>query len=177
MLLDKPVLQPTTTRGHRCRWIGAPKVAGSSSVSHPLRSRIRTRKTDQRLDWQRGAGTFLRHVLQHLDLVFSTVGHTGYELSDQILRQCSDEEIEVHSRQSRASALGRCMAFSSSPLTVPTWFWRVTSHSAEPSRRSMALITRRRHRRCCRLPSAGGPIVALRSSTSSRWSRKSSLRW
>ncbi len=27
--------------------------------------------------------------------MFSTLGHTGYELSDQILRQCSDEEIEA----------------------------------------------------------------------------------
>jgi DNA-3-methyladenine glycosylase II len=34
-------------------------------------------------------------VLQQLDLVFSTVGQTGYELSYQILRQCSDEEIEA----------------------------------------------------------------------------------
>jgi hypothetical protein len=68
---------------------------GKAQKGNPLRSRIRTRKTDQRLDWQRGAGYFLRHVLQHLDLVFSTVGHTGYELSDQILRQCSDEELEA----------------------------------------------------------------------------------
>jgi hypothetical protein len=35
MLLDKPVPQPTTTRGNRCQEIVAPKVAGWSPVGHP----------------------------------------------------------------------------------------------------------------------------------------------
>jgi hypothetical protein len=84
-----------TTTYPRVRIVAVEKDVDSSPVGHPLRSRIRTRKTDQRLDSQRGAGNFLRHVLQHLDLVFSTVGQTGYERSYQILRQFSDEEIEA----------------------------------------------------------------------------------
>jgi hypothetical protein len=108
-----------TTTYPRVRIVAVEKDVGSSPVGHPLRSRIRTRKTDQRLDSQRGAGNFLRHVLQHLDLVFSTVGQTGYERSYQILRQFSDEEIEAALTAIRGIGPWRVHGFVSIALDRP----------------------------------------------------------
>src|SRR5215211_3992980 len=53
--------------------------------------------------------------------------------------------------------------------------WRVTSHSAGPLETSTASTRCRPSRRYCSSPSAGGPIAALQSATSSPRSSRPSL--